>query len=349
MRQVISAILCFLALCSASLATDFVNVKINSGLQVFGHSIAAGANATSSSLSYASRVGALIGGTVDNKAVGGSGGKGVTQQGYTYLPYGTRSRPVLWDGALNDVRRGGANAPDHVEKALDAFIATAFTGGARPASHSQVVRTGAWTALGSSWGGRAFPLGGTPMYTNDINATMSMTFTAPTVAVHAYITNGTTGYYQDLSVTIDGVEHICGLFGKAIEQAAAAACVYHGLGAGSHTITIRPTNNLAWTVVDTISFPTPVDFAPLLVGEVGYISNWATYGAIGTLADAEATNVRIRSVVDRWRADGFPVAYVETNTGYLASRDDATDGIHPHNSGMANYAIPFMNAIRVNP
>ncbi|WP_049732869.1 hypothetical protein [Rhizobium ecuadorense] len=325
-----------------------LTIKYGSGIQAFGNSIPFGYNA-SSGAGYVNRMSAWVGGAVENRAIGSTGVKSIAEQGYTYHPYGSRSKLCIWDGPLNDIRGASAAALDCIKPALDAFLSSAFMGGGRPASHSQVIRSGTWSALSNAWGGKAFPLSGTPLLTTDPNASLTFSFTGPNISVHAFSTGGV-GNYGNLNIEIDGVSTVFEIQGKAkaADVACAAAKAFFGLGAGAHTIKISPVG-AGNTVVDCIGIPYAPNFAPVLVGQIPYITNWTQYGAIGTKADVDAANIIIANAVDEWKAAGFPVECVNTNDFYDAVTGCDTDGIHPTNIGHLNYATGYLSKIRIIP
>lgn len=325
-----------------------VIVAKGTGLQVFGNSIATGSNAPVGA-GYADRIAAFIGGSVESRAVGGTGVKSITQQGYAHHQYGSRAKLCIWDGPLNDIRRYGMDALPAIPLSLNAFLASAFTSGARPASYSQVVKSGAWYPLGDAHGGKAFSFGATPMYTTDGNASMSLTFTGDTLAVHSFATEGATTY-KDLIVNIDGIDHLFEIAGKALwgEQSCGAAMIFRDLGGGPHTVTVRPSAAGSYSVVDCFTWPTVEGFAPVLVGHIPFLANWSQYGSIATQAIAEAANAVIDAVVAEWAADGFPVEVVRINDFYDPSRDCDIDGIHPKTlAHYFNYPLAYMSKMRL--
>lgn len=336
-----------------------VRITAGCGLQVFGNSFAAGGNAPVGQ-SYGDRIAGFIGGSVENRAIGGTGVKSITQQGYAYHPYGARTRLVTWDGPLNDIRRAGPAALPAIRPALEAFLVSAFAGIARPASYPQVVKTGMWSALGSNHGGKAFTFNATPMVTQDVLATLSLTFTGDRIAITAFATENKNGnsLYRNLAVHIDGCQvetmEICG---KAIpgEIACGAAKVYRGLGSGTHTIEVRPTQALEYSVVDCFVVPMSEGFAPVIVSHIPYIQNWEQYDAILSndpsssvygRAIADQANQIISEVVAEWKADGFPVAVMPANEFYDPERDSDTDGIHPTRDGHLNLSAGYISQIR---
>lgn len=331
------------------------NVKLGSGLQAFGNSIPAGNNASSGN-GYPNVVASFMGGSLDNRAVSGTGVQSITQQGYLYHSYGSRSKAVIWDGPLNDIRRYGAAALAAIPAALDAFLSSAFAGGAFPASYPDVVKAGTWNLLGTNFGGKA-PVFGSPrgVYTIDPTASLTMSFSATRIAVHAFMTEpsvyGTT--HKDLNISIDGGPvDVFAINNKALpgEGYCGAAKVYRNLGSGSHTIKITPPSAGPYTAVDCIVFPQADGFAPAFIGHVPYLADWTAGGlSAATKALVDQANGIIDTVVSEWRADGFPVESVPVNDFYDVARDCSSDNIHPHTTGHRNYALAYIDKIRVVP
>lgn len=99
--------------------------------------------------------------------------------------------------------------------------------------------------------------------------------------------------------------------------------------------------------VDCFTVPIIAGFAPVLVGHIPYLSNWGQYGGVATQALADQANDIITSVVDEWKADGFPVGVVPVNEFYNTATDCDIDGIHPHTVGMLNYAAGYISRLRI--
>ncbi|TAX57107.1 hypothetical protein ELI01_18680 [Rhizobium leguminosarum] len=335
-----------------------INVTYGFGLQVFGNSIAAGNNA-SAGAGYANRVASWIGGGIDNKAVGGTGVRSITEQGNLYLPYGSRTKLVIWDGPLNDIRAGAAGALACIAPSMNAFLSSAFMGGGRGASHSQVTKTGVWTAF-SDYGGRAYKIGtgNTPMQSTDPSATLTYTTPATkTVSVHSFMTEAT-GTLRDLEIDIDGVIYSLPLSGKARigDVACGAALFVNGLDNVPHTITVSASSTGTKTVVDCFGWPYIPGMAPVLMGHIPYQKIWNAYTSVlnndplspnyGPLI-ADQANAIIDAVVADWSGAGFPVEVAKVNDSYKPLTDCDTDGVHPHTIGHLNYAVPYLSKIHV--
>lgn len=330
------------------------NVKFGAGIQAFGNSIPAG-NAASVGNSYPALAAIFTGGPLENRSISGSGIQSITEQGYVYHPYGSRSKAVIWDGPLNDLIRHPNEALAAIPGALNAFLSSAFAGGAVPASYSEVAKVGAWNTLGVNLGGKALAFNSRGLYTVDPTASLTLNFSGPRIAVHSYMTEpllyGTT--YKDLNVSIDnGPVDVFAINNKALpnEGHCAAAKIYRNLGAGAHSIKITPPSSGQYTTVDCFVIPIAAGFAPAFIGHVPYLADWTAGGLPGpTQALVDQANALIDSIVGEWRADGFPVEAVRVNDYYDVVRDCAADHIHPHTAGHRNYALAYIDKMRIVP
>jgi lysophospholipase L1-like esterase len=316
------------------------------GLVAFGDSFTVGSNAaTPATQGYARLLANYIGGSFANYAQGSTGTTFSTKQGYTNLPVGYRKQAVCWMAGLNDLRAAGAGAYQKIEGNLRAFLASAFLKVAAPASACK--RTGTWSSLGSDWGGKSFALGGTPMATSDINATLEYKFYGDNFVVGSYPTSGA-GHYQDLQITIDdGSPVLFSLLGRTNETATYDAKVIQGLGPGAHTAVIRPVNSLAYTVVDYVgTLVEKGSQAPIFVGKVPHIKSWTQYvtgGPFGSNAIADTASAIIESVANEFADWGVVVFDPNSTYDYLTQCD--TDLIHPTTAGQASLSQAPIGAL----
>lgn len=317
------------------------NVAYGAGVQSFGDSITVGNNATSN-IGFAPRFRSIVGGPFYNFGVGHMGAQTAARNGYENHALGTRTIINTWMAGLNDIRGTGVAAFAEIEQGLTAFLASAFLGSYKAAS--LMTRVGTWTALSNTYGGKAFALGGTPLYANsNMSASLSWSFTGDNVVVGSYATNGTTGYYQDLDIEVDGVHYPFPLLGTTDIQAGVAAKLITGLGAGSHTITIHPTTTAAHTVVDFVGTVTPVNKASVLVSHIPYVADWSAYGSIATKQIADDANIIIGNIVQQFKDMGCHVELVEVNELYDPS--GSSDGIHPNDRGHSQITMAFLNKV----
>lgn len=329
-----------------------VDVQMNLGVQAFGMSITTGALAVNAVNYWVNRLAQYIGGPVDNRAVGGTGLQDMVKQAYSYIPYSTRTKLVVVDGPLNDVRRYSVGALPMIEAATDAIIVTAFAGYMRGAGQvaPQVTRTGSWTSLGTSYGGRSCysGFGGlTPVYSTDPLASITFTFSGPVVALCGFLSDSTD--WADMDVEIDGAYYCTTDWqNKALAGSGkqCAALMISGLSTGVHTLKVTPKPGSSGPiVVDCIQCPTK-PAAPVILGTIPNIVNWAYSGAIGTWPDAQAANVILEAVMMKWQSWGFPVGFAEILT---QPYDYSSDGVHPTDRGQLNWAIAYLAGLRITP
>lgn len=312
-----------------------------SGILSFGDSFTVGSNATSN-YGYAQMLAAYVGGPASNYGAGSSLTTYSTAKGFAYLPVGYRRQLVTYMAGLNNIRGGGAAAIPCIEGDLRAFIAASLLATAVPAS--SLPKTGSWSALASDWGGKSYALGGTAMFTSDINATMRYNFYGDNMVVGAYRTSGV-GHYQDFEIEIDGGAPILfSLLGLTNKTATYDAKVISGLGVGRHTAIFRPINSIPHTVIDYVgTLVAPGSQAPVLIGKIPYLLNWAQYNSIATQAIADDANAVIESVAAEF--SGYDVQVVEVNDFYDYSTNCSSDGIHPTSAGHTQISNAFKDRI----
>lgn len=329
-----------------------MEVSMNSGVQAFGMSITAGQSSVNAVNYWVNRYAQYIGGPVENRAVSGSGLPSMVAQANAYAPYGNRTKIGLVDGPLNDVRQAGAACLPSVKLAYDALLSTLFSGYFRGVAWGapNVVRTGSWTTLGSSYGGRSRFFSVNPMYTTDPAATVEFLFSGPVVVLHGFAS--VSDDWLDMEIEIDGTPWGSTQWASKARPGAgkqAVATVLDGLGAGAHSIKIKPpaTGIPAghFCVVDGIQ--SPMLGSPVFLGSVPNIANWSSGGYIGTWSDAQACNAIIEQVANEWRDRGYPVEFVDLSGFVDPDRDYTTDGIHPTDRGHLNWALAYLAASRI--
>lgn len=317
-------------------------IVIGSGQEIYGDSIGYGYSATGY-IGWAKLINNTIGGTYTNRALGHKLTTYCANISRRYL-LPTRTVPVFFQAGLNDIRGGGLAAIPKIQGNIRSFLADCFLKTVVPAS--LLTRNGSWAALPNQYGGKAYYHGGAPLYCNsNINASLSGTFEGDNLVVGAYRTNGTTGYYQDLAISVDnGVPIILELFGNTNEQVTYDVKVLSGFGAGQHTVKIMPTTTAAHTVVDYIG-TLSANMPPVFISEIPYILNWAQYGSIATQAICDAANAAIDEVLAEFSA--YPIEKVCVNDYWVPATQSAADQLHPANAGHQSMSEAFLAKIKL--
>lgn len=315
-----------------------MNIKIGNGLDSFGDSFTAGFNATNNN-GYASQLSQVVKGTFRNYGVGSSLSELATINAYKNLS-NNRTQIVTWMAGLNDIRTGGINVLNKIEGNLRAFIASCFLENICPASLMQ--RVGTWTNLPNVYGGKSYYVGGSPLYTSgNINASLTWNFEGDNVVIGAYRTNGTTGFYQDLLISIDNGPNIdFALLGKTDEQISFDCKLIENLGSGQHTIKIMPKNANQFTTVDFVATLNK-DKPPVFISEIPFLLNWSQFGSIANKQICDAANVVINNVVSEFLC--YPVELVKVNDFYDFTVNASPDGLHPNTSGHTQIMNAFLN------
>jgi hypothetical protein len=327
-----------------------VSVQLNSGVMAFGMSITMGAGSLNVPNYWVNRFAAFVGGSVENRAVSGTGLPSMASQTNIFCPYGGRTKIGLIDGPLNDVRQDGAACLPSIKPGLDAMISNLFSGYFRGAAWpTPVVITGTWSEVDPLIGGRSRFFNKAPMYTADPAASFEVTFTGPIVCIHGFASEGLD--WGDWDIAVDGVSHghteWAGV-GSPGSGRQCVATVVSGLSTGSHTIRLTPRGTADRWALDGIQCP--ILAAPVLLGSVPNIANWAFGGAIGTWADAQAVNLVIHQVADEWAARGYPVGFADVAAFIDPARDfTGGDGVHPPDRGHLNWSLGNLSSIRIRP
>jgi lysophospholipase L1-like esterase len=319
-----------------------MEISIGDGLQSFGDSFTVGYNA-SNNIGYSKLLANTIGGTFTNRGVGSSMSTTAAKLSRQHL-LPSRTMPVTFMAGLNDIRQAGLAAIPKLQGNLRSFLTDCFLSQVVPAS--QMVRVGTWTALPNSYGGKAYYNGGTPLYCNsNINASLTWNFSGDNVVIGAYRTNGTTGNYRDVNISIDnGTPVVFELHGNTNEIVTFDTMIISGLGDGAHTVKIMPTTTAAHTTVDYVGTLNK-DMPPVLVSEIPHLLNWAQYSSIATLPICNEANLAIDAILAEFAE--YPVQKIHTNSFYDEQSMCSSDGIHPTTAGHSAIFDAFMNEINL--
>src|SRR6185312_8280180 len=229
--------------------------KVQQGIAAIclGDSFTAGATLLPGEKSYVNFLSDFLGATATNLGVSS------TETGYATAQIlqfpDLRKWPITYFAGCNDSRRYLANAANQITSNLRSAIACAFLQESVPAS--SLGRVGTWTALSPSAGARANSIGGTGLYTTDVNAYLGYDFTGETLVVGGvsslYDPGPGGGECQDIDVIIDGgapiTLHLAGMTSVTFGY---NALVVKNLGPGKHRAIIKPKNGLNWSAVDYV-------------------------------------------------------------------------------------------------
>lgn len=310
-----------------------MKIEKNTGIYTLGDSITVGQSATTGN-SYASKLVAYIGGSLNNQGVSGSGTCEAARRGVTISK--TRNYLMTVMSGLNDVRRTGLNSITKIKTNLRAIIHAGLSGNCVSAGH--LTRTGSWTVLSSLLGGRgrSLPAGGA-ISTTDSSATLSWSFTGTNLIVGSIASANNS--FDDLEIIVDGVSHYLQVSNITDENYSYPSLLIKDLEDTTHNVVIKSKNGTQ-IAVDYVGIlaenPTPI-----LIAYIPYLTSLTYAGNTITLADIDAVNAEIESIVCEYDNVGL----VRTNDFYNLSTGISSDGIHPNNVGHNQIYEAFISEI----
>lgn len=330
----------------------------------FGDSYTQGDGASATAKRYVQVFGQAIKSTITNRGIGARGVYRAWRELCVYLPINLRSASlVTLMAGLNDIRRGGADPKTmlKIENCHRAFLALAFAEQVIAASNGSVTQGGTWTvptlaADGLQPKAGTVDVAGTPLQAVAGGNTLTYTFTNDNLVIWPWVSDGTLYTYGSATITIDGVvvetfdanEKTDGLSDNDNDNGRVpTALVYTGLGSGSHTVVVTPTDATNPFIVDCFGHLIPPENAqPVIVAGPPYLLA-ATYGSSAPSNNATpelitAVNDAIREVCREfafWPVRFFPVS------AYFDKNNDA-DGIHPDDAGHRQIAQGFLAQIQ---
>jgi lysophospholipase L1-like esterase len=334
MRAVLAIVISALAAFSAGIAVmDFgARALTGYGVTMMGDSFTVHGGASDAAHGYATKFSDFVGGTLDNQGVSGTGTITAAKNALAAMVVNRKRLATVLAG-FNDIGRTGVAAYDKIKANHRSIIAAAFLREAVPAS--AMTATGTWTALGNGLGGKAFALGGTPLYTTDPGAYLEWEFFGETLVVGAYIQEAS-GSYKDFNVSIDGAAPVVyqslGLNDETYPSSGFNALVFKNLGFGRHTVRVSDKSGAGvYTVVDYVgTLIDPAAAVGLLVGEVPTRTQWTYNGNTINQAITEDASAAIASVVAEFSE--WPVRMVPVSDFYTPA-DVGSDGYHPNDAG----------------
>lgn len=312
---------------------DF-GARFNYGSSVLaiGDSFTLGNGASDLPHEYISRFGVYVNGAINNQAVSGTGSSVSAKALLATVPL-LRKQGVTILSGFNDIGATGVASIEKIKSNHRAMLAASFLREAVPASLAPR-SAGAWTVLGSSAGGKSFAIGGTPMYSDEAAAYLEFDFYGETLVVGAY-TQISTGFYNDLNVSIDGgAPTIYKSLGESDDPYPAVgynANIYRNLGVGKHTVRLSAVSAGMHCVIDYIgTMIDPADAYGVLVGSVPTRTNWTHDTFTTDQATTDAASAAIASVVAEF--SDYPVRLVPISDFYTTA-DVGPDGYHPSDTG----------------
>ncbi len=286
------------------------------------------------------------------------GGKGVWRECFE-LNNSTFTRTVtvlMEEGGLNDIRRShSVQTFNKIKSGLDVIIARTFiktSVGAVASGSSSVTRSGSFTSFDANSFGGLWPSGALPgnyaCYNTTANATWAWSFTGDNLIIafsgsypsinrgvaEIRVDGGLVDTITDFNQQWDGVSD-----GTNDNQRGPVTKVYWGLGAGSHSVEVKALSaSPDVVVIDYFSvLDDPSNLGVVLLIEVPKVLDYAKPGldqANDSYID-QVNSIKIL-IADKWSSHGYKISYVPIMPTYYLSSGvtiDASDGVHPTNSG----------------
>lgn len=316
---------------------------IGAGLIAFGDSFTVGQGATDAPHQYAIRLNSYIGGTLNNQAISGTGTSVAAQKACAILPNNRKSAVSVLAG-YNDIGRYGASAYFQISNNLRSIITCSLLKESLPASNLR--RFGIWNALGANYGGRAFFLGGTGLYTDDANAYLEWDFYGETLVVGSYATSPAS--YSNVKVSIDGADpQVLQNIGiQSNEAFAYTVLVLKNLGFGKHTVRLFVDDANHHTTIDYVgTLVNPKMAQVILIGEIPIRTLWTYNGVTIDQSIINSANVIIEATINEFSE--WPVSLVPTSQFYKTT-DVGPDGLHPNDTGHLHLFEAFKSQLSLH-
>lgn len=339
-----------------------VNISTSALVNHFGDSFTAGNNSSTTAKRYTSTIDEALSTVEANWGVSGTGVFTATGAMFTNEAAFPNTAPATVMIGFNDVRAVGATAKNiaKIQGAHLAMIANHFLKTAVAANNGSVTTSGTWTTVtaGTYKDKASLSLSGLARTSTVLGSTLTYTSTGESLVIGCWGTDGTAD--GRFTVSVDGT--VRATFDptnlnttSALSDGASTRCqnavVLFGLGGSTHTIVITTLDNKP-TAIDYIGTLQANNLAPaLLIGGVvkedaiGYAAAFTSYGTTITDADNDAADAAIQISVNLFRAQGYPVVFVNTNKYYDRTTGVYTDHIHPNDIGHGQIARAFLDQI----
>lgn len=325
-----------------------VKVPIGGKCFLVGDSIGVGqASGDNTRTSFIARFTAKYGLTLENDAANGKGSNYATTQGFTHYPAsnaGSHNTVYIYEAGHNDAVYGNSKTPQKVADELIAWLTHVWCASAVAANDGSVTATGSWSAGdGSLLDKSSICIGGGAhiRLTGASGDTLAGTSAAGDVLViRCFDGDGSAGArIGSFDVDVDGISAFATYNGDNIGDSnpidsvliTHSALVIPGLGAGTHTYTIRTTSTRA-CYIDTIETMLPPDrCSPVVILLPPRPNNYALVGpGTATPASFNALDLAITQAVNKFV--GYPVVVVRTND-WLNPVNKNADHEHPNDAG----------------
>ena len=341
--------------------TTVSNIYVGDPLKTIGDSFTYGQAATSGN-SYPELLQDFIGGTLDNKGVGGSGVYKATLTFNQEVNQNIFGVLVIYIG-FNDFRRSGVNSSTltKVKVAHEMMLINSFA--------KQYYFYGDFTLLSGSISSLGFaniksPMGYNPGYGSE---GYHLSITKPGKAFGFVFVGGTIDYlYGSVEIIIDSVS--IGIInlnnctdgindGTNDNKTQPYGFAVFGLSSGNHIIELISTVDLCpFNYMVELLDPVNDYCSTVLVMQpsLNPPEGWATSPSNGSDAISEAHSANIEEVVNKFKAEGYPVAFVGNRnldvTTPVATNLDfaAADPVHPTNAGHLKIANNLISYIGLN-
>ena len=329
----------------------------------FGDSFTQGDGASGVAKRYVQILGATITSTITNRGIGARGVYRACREIFVYLPILLRSRSlVTLMAGYNDLRRGGTDPKTllKIENCHRAFLACAFADRMYAADNVLVTQGGSWAVPSLVADGLRTKAGTVDCSGNALEgtagATLEYTFTDDSLVVGTWVSDGVTYNFGAATITIDGVlvetfdpnNQTDGLSDNDNDNGRVpSALVFTGLGSGSHTVVVGPTDPSRPFIVDYFGhLKAPENAQPVIVAGPSQMleSSYALSPPYNNATDAvmAAGSDAIRQVCDEFPL--HPLAFLAPNS-YFDVANTSSDLVHPDDAGHLQLAQGFLSKI----
>lgn len=343
-----------------------VSLSGRSTIIATGDSFTQGLNASPASEAYIPQFRVTHPGltTLNNISISG---RGVWSQASSIQGNGATKSSTLLTAliGLNDIRRGGASAKTlaKIEACYRALIFKGIYNASTPSGHATVTRTGTIIGHPASTNGGLFGSGTLPgNFASQSSAggvdTWEWTFTGTEFGIQFIGSDGVAEVYGTANIYIDNVlvaskslNNLADGISDGVNnnQHTPVAYTFHGLSSGSHTIRVESGGDGIVPIDFFATLHPAANSYAFLFAEIPYLT---AYGYIATpgldqasIAESDTASDIIKGIVDEYRALGYAIAFVKTNTYYNRYIGCDSDNVHANNIGHDEIEAAFNAAV----